>query len=60
MGEVRPSVDGPPLPYHERAQIPYLDICGLVLAHDTKIWGFNTPMLALLQPTPYTGAFNDH
>ena len=24
-------------PYHERAQIPYPDIYGLLLAHDTKI-----------------------
>ena len=31
--------------YHERAQIPYPDIYGLVLAYDTKVWGLDTPGL---------------
>ena len=33
--------------YHESAQIPYSDIYGLVLAHDTKIWGLDTPGLGV-------------
>ena len=30
--------------YHERAQIPYPDVCGLLLVHDTKIWGPPPPL----------------